>query len=96
MEYLDPYVTWSPCGQFIAVQTKEVVEIHDGLTFELISTLQPAKPTFQLMGIAAYSPDGHFLACVSNTAIIIWDIQTGGWPKKFNVMGPTGLHWCGH
>jgi len=87
MEYIDPYVTWSPCGQFIAVQTKEVVEIHDGLTFELISTLQPAKPTFQLVGIVAYSPDGHFLACISNTAIIIWDIQTGGVAKEIQCDG---------
>jgi len=30
---------WSPCGQFIAAQTQEVVEIRDPFTSELLSTL---------------------------------------------------------
>jgi hypothetical protein len=75
-------VTWSPCGQFIAIQTEEVVDIRDPLTFELLSTLQPTKPASQLTGTPAYSPDGHSLACASNTTIIIWDIQTGGVAKE--------------
>jgi hypothetical protein len=74
--------TWSPCGQFIAVQTKGFVEIHDPLSFELLSTLQPTKPTSQLIGTPAYSPDGHSLASLSNTSLIIWDIQTGGVAKE--------------
>jgi hypothetical protein len=74
--------TWSPCGQFVAVQTKKAVEICDPLSFELLSTLQPAEPTSQLMGALAYSPDGHSLASLSNTSLIIWDIQTGGVAKE--------------
>ena len=75
-------VTWSPCGQFVAVRTREAVEIQDALTFGLLFTLQPAEPTSQLSGGPAYSPDGHCLACTSTSAIIIWDIQTGGEAKR--------------
>jgi hypothetical protein len=75
--------TWSPCGQFVAVQTEEAVEIRNPLSFELLSTLQPTEPTSQLMGKLAYSPDGHSLASLSNTSLIIWDIQTGGVAKEF-------------
>ena len=73
-------VTWSPCGQFVAARTEEAVEIRDALTFELLSTLQLTEPTARLMGTIAYSPDGRSL-CVSSTAIVIWDIQTGGVAK---------------
>jgi WD40 repeat protein len=73
---------WSPCGQFVAVQTEKAVEIRDPLSFELLSTLQPTEPTSQLMGALAYSPDGHSLASLSNTSLIIWDIQTGGVAKE--------------
>jgi hypothetical protein len=74
--------SWSPCGQFIAGQTQKAVEIHDILTFELLSTLQPTEPSSQLVGMLAYSPDGHSLASLSNTSLIIWDIQTGGVTKE--------------
>ena len=30
------------------------------------------------MGTLAYSSDGHYLASLSSTSLIIWDIQTGG------------------
>ena len=73
---------WSSCGQFVAAQTQEFAEVRDPLTFELLSTLQPVKPTPQLMGPRAYSPDGRSLCCVSDTTIIIWDIQTGGVAKE--------------
>ena len=74
-------VTWSPCGRFVAVWTEEGVKIRDALTFELLSTFQSTEPTSRLKDILAYSPDGRSLACVSSTAIIIWDIQTGGVAK---------------
>ena len=74
--------TWSPCGQFVAVQTEKAVEIRDPLSFELLSTLQPTDPTSKLKGTLAYSPDGHSLASLSNTLLIIWDIQTGGVAKE--------------
>ena len=75
-------VTWSPCGQFVATQTKVTVEVRDALTFGLSTTLRPTEPTSQLTGTLAYSPDGRSLACASNTTIIIWDIQTGGVVKE--------------
>lgn len=69
---------WSPCGQFVAAQTRKAVEIRNQLTLELITTLQPTEPTSHLVGPLAYSPDGRSIACASNIAIVIWDIQTGG------------------
>ena len=69
---------WSLCGRFIATQTQEVVEVRDSFTFELLSSLQSTKLTSPLTGPLAYSPDGRSLCCASNTAIVIWDIQTGG------------------
>jgi len=72
--------TWSPCGQFIAVRTEEVVEIRDPPSLELLSTLEPT--TFTLMGQLAYSPDGCSLASPSHNGIIIWDIQTGGMTQE--------------
>ena len=71
-------ITWSPCGQFVAMRTKEAVEIWDTFTSGLHSTLQPNEPTSESRGTLVYSPDGRSIACVSGTAIIIWDIQTGG------------------
>ena len=75
---------WSPCGQSIAVVAEEAVEIREGLTLELVSTLQLPKGTIRFRCGLAYSPDGHSLAGCSNTAIIIWDAQTGGVIKEIN------------
>ena len=80
-------ITWSPCNQFVATQTEKVVKIWDALTFILLSTLYPSKPTSQLTGALAYSPDGYSLACASDTAMIIWDIQTGGVAKEIQCNG---------
>ena len=72
------HCTWSPCGRFIAAQTKTIVEIHNQLTFQLLAVLQfPKKPSI-LTGPLEYSPDGRSLACVFSGGIVIWDIQTGG------------------
>ena len=76
---------WSPCGRFVATRTQEAVEIWDSLTAELLSTLQPDGPIPRLKGTHAYSPDGLSLACASNDAIIIWDIQTGGAAKEIHL-----------
>ena len=54
------------------------VEIRNQLTAELITALHPTETIPNLAGPLAYSPDGRSIACSSNTAIIIWDIQTGG------------------
>jgi len=74
--------TWSPCGQLIAAQTRGAVEIRDQLTLELITILQPTETIRHLTGPLAYSPDGRSISCASDTAIIIWDIQTGGVAKE--------------
>ena len=74
--------TWSPCGQFVAVVAEGAVEIWDALTLKLLSTLQPPKVTARFRRGLAYSPDGRSLAGCSDTAIVIWDTQTGGVVKK--------------
>ena len=89
------FYTWSPCGQFVAgLTTQGVVEIRDPRSSELLSTL--TKPGAHFIGGLAYSPDGCSLACLTNTTLIIWDIQTGGVAKEIGhsgVMGDIMLVW---
>jgi len=73
---------WSLCGRFIASSIYDYVEVRDPLTSELLSTLRPDPPTDRLMRPLAYSPDGRSLCGASDTAITIWDIQTGGLVKE--------------
>ena len=70
---------WSPCGRFVTLQTREIVEIRDVLSSEPLSTLTTPDA---LVGGLAYSPDGCSLACLSSGALVIWDIQTGGVTKE--------------
>jgi len=74
--------TWSPCGQFVAAATDQTVEIRGALALNLIFTLRSVEATIKLGDRLAYSPDGHSLAYCFNTAIIIWDTQTGGVARK--------------
>ena len=83
------FSTWSPCGQFVAIRTAKVAEVRDRLTFKLLFTLQPAKPTTQLTGILVYSPDGCSIACATHSTMIIWDIQTGGVAREIQLIKPT-------
>ena len=76
------FCTWSQCGRFVAALTGNTIEIRNQLTFELIITLKPTEATPLLTGPLSYSPDGRSIACASDTAIMIWDIQTGGVAKK--------------
>jgi len=76
--YYDGPCTWSPCGRFVAAQTRGGVEIRNQLTLEPTAILQHTETICRLTGQLAYSPDGRSIACTSDTAIIIWDIQTGG------------------
>ena len=86
--------TWSPCGRFFAAHTGKVVEIRDQLTLELITTLQPTETIPRLTGPLTYSPDGRSISCASDTAIIIWDIQTGGVAKEIKCYTEgTSLVW---
>ena len=73
---------WSPCGQFIAAQTGQTVEIRNPLTFELLTVLKSTKYKPPPMSPLAYSPDGRSLATGFSGGIVIWDIQTGGVAKK--------------
>ena len=72
------FCAWSPCGQFIAAQTGQTVEIRNHLTFELLTVLQSTKYTPLPRSPLVYSPDGRSLACCFSGGIAIWDIQTGG------------------
>jgi len=74
--------TWSLCSRFIAAQTGKAVEIRNQLTLELITILQPTETIPHLTGPLAYSPDGRSIACASDAAIMVWDIQTGGVAKE--------------
>ena len=61
---------------------------------ELITILQPTETCHYLTGPLAYSPDGRSIACASNTAILIWDIQTGGVAKEIECSpNSTSLVW---
>ncbi|KAF9647405.1 hypothetical protein BDM02DRAFT_3117104 [Thelephora ganbajun] len=80
--------TWSPCGQFIATQSREAVEIRDSLSLELLSTLKLTKPTpDKVMSLLAYSTDGRLIASLCGTSLVIWDIQTGGVAKETDCGG---------
>ena len=81
------FCTWSPCGRFVAAQTKAIVEIRNQLTFQLLAVLQSPKKTSELQGLVAYSPDGRSLACGSSDGIIVWDIQTGGVAQSIDCKG---------
>ena len=74
--------TWSPCGRFIAAWAQETVDIRDPLSSQLLSTFTQPQPNTVYTGQLAYSPDGHSLALLSSTSLMIWDIQTGGVTRK--------------
>ncbi|KAF9645962.1 WD40 repeat-like protein [Thelephora ganbajun] len=89
--------TWSPCGQFVATQSREAVEIRDSLSLELLSTLKLTIPTpDEVTSLVAYSTDGRSIAFLSGTSLVIWDIQTGGAAKEVDHDGGarnTSLLW---
>ena len=65
------------------------VEIRDAHTLEVLSTPQPAKVGTRFRHGLAYSPDGCSLAGCSDTAIVIWDTQTGGMVKAIKCEVPV-------
>ncbi|KAF9645955.1 hypothetical protein BDM02DRAFT_3189254 [Thelephora ganbajun] len=84
--------TWSPCGRFIAAQSREAVEIRDSLSLELLSTLKFTKPTpDKITGLLAYSTDGRSVTFVSGTSLVIWDTQTGGVAKEIDRGGANNV-----
>ena len=76
--------TWSPCGQFVAIHTdgfeRDIVEILDGLTLTLLSTL--TIPDCFLIGEPTHPPDGHSLTSCPDTPlstpIILYSCLVGG------------------
>ena len=70
--------TWSPCGQFVAVTAMDTLVIRDALTLKTLSTPQSTKDITMFRRGLAYSPDGYSLAGCSDSAVVIWDTQTGG------------------
>ena len=95
------FYTWSACGRFVAARTKEIVEIWDALSSELLSTLTTFTAdsflTYDafLTGQPTFSPDGRSLACTSNHSLIVWDIQTGGVAREivYDVIYCSWLVW---
>ncbi|KAF9649401.1 hypothetical protein BDM02DRAFT_3186299 [Thelephora ganbajun] len=84
--------TWSPCGQFIAAQSREAVEIYDSISLELLSTLKLTGPTpDKVTSLLAYSTDGRSIASLSGTSLVIWDIQTGGVAKETDYGGARSV-----
>ena len=51
--------------------------------------------TVYLTGKPTYSPDRRSHTLLSNTSLIIWDIQTGGVPKNLKVATRTMFLQCG-
>jgi len=94
--------TWSPCGQFVAAQTRGGVEIRNQLTLEPTAILQHTEIIPRLTDLLAYSLDGRSIACTSDTAIVIWDVQTGGVVERLTcntkcislVWSPDGQTLC--
>jgi len=85
---------WSPCGRFVAARMEDVVEIRNQLTLEPITVLQPPGTISHLENLLAYSPDGRFITGISDTGIIIWDIQTGGVAEEIKCSAKsTSLVW---
>ena len=87
-------VTWSPCGQFIAAWGEKGIEIRNGLTLELVSTLQSVIGYLDTLP-PTYAPSGHFIAGITLAGITVWDIQTGGVVKNIqcNPEGSRVLKW---
>ena len=85
--------TWSPCGRFIAIPAGQAVKICDALSSELVSTFTKSGGFFG-PGLA-YSQDGHSLASLTYTGVVIWDIQTGGVAKEIpcDWVAPIFLVW---
>jgi len=79
--------TWSPCGQYFSTLSETSVQEWNATTLEKRSNLHPRTATRTVErrfgtdyfpGALAYSPDGHSLACLFDSVIVIWDLQTGG------------------
>ena len=69
-------VAWSPCNRFIAIATREAVEICDAVTLNLLSTFK--FPPHFIADWLSFSPDGRILTQLDFWGFLTLDIQTGG------------------
>ena len=54
---------WFPCGQFIAVDCMDTIEVQDSNTLERLSVFKPpSNPPDAFLRSFDFSPDGHLLA----------------------------------
>lgn len=54
---------WSPCGQFVAVGCKGIIEVRDSNTLERVSILNPPNHIDYIYSPSiTFSYDGHLLA----------------------------------
>ena len=72
---------WSPCGQFIAARTREMVEIRNHLTLEILTILQSPSDAHPLIGSPAYSPTGGPLPAPSLMVWLSGISKQVGWSK---------------
>ena len=90
---------WSPCGQYFSTLLSTSVEEWDATTLEKRCSLQPCTITetewpkhAYFPDALAYSPDGHSLACFFGSAVVIWDLQTGGVVEEIKTNDPDACH----
>jgi WD40 repeat protein len=71
--------TFSPCGQFLAVNSSTGAKVYDLRTGKLSTDLKapPDKPIRFISGDVAFSPDGELLAAANTYVINVWRIRTG-------------------
>ena len=74
---MESMVVWSPCSKFIAVGTKESIEVLDAATLNRLATFKcPRLPLYSTLG---FSPDSRSLTLLyPDGEVITWDLQTGG------------------
>ncbi len=79
----------SPDGQLLAVSRDRLVEIREGDTGELLTTLSGHGG--EVLGLA-FSPDGKRLASVGDDATLrLWHVP--GWREVLTLRGPVSWIW---
>ena len=74
----------SSCNKFIAAVVHRLVENHDAVTLNILTSLKYSSNHLRWLH---FSPDGRFLTGYDSTDLITWDLQTGGSVAAFRWMG---------